>query len=58
MTHTELREFRIKTGLTQKEFGRRIFRGRDSIAQYESGRYPIPAYIDVLLKAAFNENNA
>ena len=55
MTHTELREFRIKTGLTQKEFGRRIFRWRDSVAQYESGRYPIPAYIDVLLKAAFSD---
>ena len=58
MTHTELKEFRKKTGLSQKEFGSRIFKTRDSIAKYESGKFTIPAYIDVLLKATFNENNA
>ena len=55
MTHTEFKEFRSKTGLSQKEFGSLIFKTRDSIAKYESGKFTIPAYIDVLLKATFND---
>jgi transcriptional regulator with XRE-family HTH domain len=55
MTHTELKALRTKTGLSQKEFGMKLFKTRDSIAKYESGKFTIPAYIDVLLKATFND---
>jgi DNA-binding transcriptional regulator YiaG len=58
MTHTEFKEIRTKTGLTQTEFAKQLFKTRDSIAKYESGKFNIPAYMDVLLKATFNENNA
>jgi transcriptional regulator with XRE-family HTH domain len=54
MTHTEFKEIRAKSGLTQTEFGKRLFKTRDSIAKYESGKFTIPAYMDVLLKATFN----
>jgi transcriptional regulator with XRE-family HTH domain len=55
MTHTELKELRSKTGLSQKEFGIKLFKTRDSIAKYESGKFTIPAYMDILVKAVFND---
>lgn len=55
MTHTELKELRSKTGLSQKEFGTKLFKTRDSIAKYESGKFTIPVYMDILVKAVFND---
>jgi transcriptional regulator with XRE-family HTH domain len=55
MTHTELKELRSKTGLSQKEFGAKLFKTRDSIAKYESGKFTIPAYMDILVKAVFSD---
>lgn len=55
MTHAELKEIRTKAGLSQKEFGARLFKTRDSIAKYESGKFTIPAYMDILVKAVFSD---
>ena len=57
MTHTELKALRSITGLSQKEFGTKLFKTRDSIAKYESGKFTIPAYMDILVKAVFNDND-
>ena len=57
MTHEELKELRRNLNMSQKEFGARLFRTRDSIAKYESGKFKIPAYINVLVKATFTDGN-
>jgi transcriptional regulator with XRE-family HTH domain len=54
MTHTEFKDIRTKAGLTQLEMAKRLFKTRDSIAKYESGKFNIPAYMKTLLEATFN----
>jgi DNA-binding transcriptional regulator YiaG len=53
MTHLEVRELRSKTGLTQSEFASKMFKTRDCIAKWESGKFAIPKYADILLTAVF-----
>lgn len=50
MTHIELKEARQRLGLTQKEFAKLLFRTTDCIAKWESGKYPIPKQIHLLIK--------
>ena len=50
MTHIELKETRLKLGLTQDRLGKLIYRTRDCIAKWESGKYPVPKQIDLLIK--------
>lgn len=53
MTHTEIKEIRNNTGLTQTEFANKMFKTRDCIAKWESGKFAIPKYVDILVKVAF-----
>lgn len=53
MTHTEIKDIRTKTGLSQTEFANKLFKTRDCIAKWESGKFAIPKYADILLKAVF-----
>ena len=55
MTHTELKAIRNKTGLSQTEFALKLFKTRDCIAKWESGKFTIPKYAEILLGAVFNE---
>tara|TARA_R110000782_G_scaffold191919_1_gene281721 strand:- start:421 stop:585 length:165 start_codon:yes stop_codon:yes gene_type:complete len=53
MTHLELKAFRKTTGLNQALFAKKIFKTRDCIAKWESGKYKIPDYAAILFSAIF-----
>jgi DNA-binding transcriptional regulator YiaG len=53
MTHIEVKELRNKTGLSQTEFAKKLFKTRDCIAKWESGKFPIPKYAELLINAVF-----
>lgn len=50
MTNSELKEARSKLGLSQKSLATLLFRTPDCIAKWESGKYPIPKHIDLMIK--------
>jgi len=58
MTHIELKETRLRLGLTQDGLAKLIFRTRDCIAKWESGKYPVPKQIDLLIKGITYDFNS
>jgi DNA-binding transcriptional regulator YiaG len=46
MTGAEMRALRMRLAVSQSEFARRIFRSRDSVARYESGKQQIPPLVE------------
>ena len=51
MTHLELKTRRKELGLTQEKLAQLVFRTKDAVAKWESGKYPIPKHIAVLLNS-------
>jgi transcriptional regulator with XRE-family HTH domain len=49
MTNIELKERRKALGLTQVELARLIYKTKDAVAKWESGKYPIPKSLPMLL---------
>jgi DNA-binding transcriptional regulator YiaG len=56
MTNIELKETRQKLGLTQSKLAKLLFRTTDCIAKWESGKYPIPKQIHLLIKGITHEH--
>ena len=54
MTHIELKKIRLDLGLTQAELAFKLFRTKDCITKWESGKYPIPKQIYLLLTGLIN----
>lgn len=50
MNAQTIKDFRKKKKLTQKAFGAVISRTRDCVAKYESGKYPIPERVDIIME--------
>jgi DNA-binding transcriptional regulator YiaG len=55
MTHIELKQIRINLGLTQKDLAARLFKTKDCIAKWESGKYPIPKHAEFIINSIINE---
>jgi DNA-binding transcriptional regulator YiaG len=49
MTHIELKERRKALGMSQEKLASLLYRTKDCIAKWESGKYPIPKSLHMLL---------
>jgi len=54
MTHIELKKIRTDLGLTQAELASKVFRTKDCITKWESGKYPIPKMMQQFIKHVTN----
>ena len=50
MNAQDIKDFRKSKNLSQRAFGRAINRTRDCVAKYESGKYPIPERVDIIME--------
>jgi DNA-binding transcriptional regulator YiaG len=55
MTNLELKQARAELELTQKQLAAKLFVTLDCVAKWESGKYPIPKHVPVLIKVAQHE---
>ena len=49
MTHIELKERRKALGMSQEKLASLLYRTKDCIAKWESGKYPIPKSLPMML---------
>lgn len=50
MTNLELKKIRTDLGLTQAGLASKVFRTKDCITKWESGKYPIPKMMQEFIK--------
>lgn len=50
MNAEKIKDFRKSAKMTQTQLANSLGRTRDCVAKYESGKYPIPERVDIIME--------